>query len=457
MDHHLPSMASEAVDVENVQKEKHDLPIDGDKVDIGSCREDAFGNEEHAQVKYKTLKWWQCGLLMVAETVSLGVLALPSAIAALGLGPALGILIGLGGLATYTGYVTGQFKWRYPHVSSTADAGEVLMGRFGRELLFGSNILYLVFLMASHILTFTVAMNTITKHATCSIVFGVVGLVLSFLFALPRTLKGMTWLSAISFTSIMAALFLTIIAVGVQNDEKPVKAAVKTDLVTGFTAASNIVFTFATHNTFFTMMSELKEPREFPKSLAMLQGLDLSIYLVASVVIYRYAGEDVTSPALGSAGPLISRIAYGIALPTIVIAGVIISHIACKQIYIRLHAGTARIHTKDFVSVGSWVGIVGCLWIIAWIIAMSIPVFNSLLSLIVSLFASWFSFALPGIFWFWMNKGRWFASPRKILLSCINVLAIVVGLTLCGLGLYTSGKTIHDDPSSASFSCADNS
>lgn len=134
---------------------------------------------------------------MVAETVSLGVLALPSAIAGLGLAPALAILIGLGGLATYTGYVTGQFKWRYPHVSSAADAGEVLMGGFGRELLFGSNILYLIFLMASHVLTFTVAMNTISKHGTCSIVFGVVGMVLSFLFALPRTLKGMTWFSAI--------------------------------------------------------------------------------------------------------------------------------------------------------------------------------------------------------------------------------------------------------------------
>jgi hypothetical protein len=23
---------------------------------------DAFGNEESAEIKYKTLKWWQCGL-----------------------------------------------------------------------------------------------------------------------------------------------------------------------------------------------------------------------------------------------------------------------------------------------------------------------------------------------------------------------------------------------------------
>jgi hypothetical protein len=124
---------------------------------------------------------------MVAETISLGVLALPAAIGNLD----------LGAVATYTGYVIGQLKWKYPHISSAADAGQLIMGRFGRELLFWSNRMYLVFIMESHLLTFTVAMNTITKHATCSIVFGVVGLIVSFLLAIPRTLERMTWLSFI--------------------------------------------------------------------------------------------------------------------------------------------------------------------------------------------------------------------------------------------------------------------
>lgn len=43
----------------------------------------------------------------------------------------------------------------------------------------------------------------------------------------------------------------------------------------------------------------------------------MSLYIIASVVIYRYVGLEVTSPALGSAGPLIARIAYGVALPTV--------------------------------------------------------------------------------------------------------------------------------------------
>lgn len=74
-----------------------------------------------------------------------------------------------------------------------------------------------------------------------------------------------------------------------------------------------------------------------------------------------------------------------------------------------------------------------------------------------------------------MNFGDWVGSYRKVFLTGVNVLSVFVGVILvrliiiqdagisanidisqCGLGLYTSGKTIHDDPSSASFSCANN-
>jgi hypothetical protein len=39
---------------------------------------------------------------------------------------------------------------------------------------------------------------------------------------------------------------------------------------------------------------------------------------------------------------------------------------------------------RDWVAVSSWIGIAFGLWTIAWVIAEAIPVFNNLLSLIVS-------------------------------------------------------------------------
>ncbi|KAJ5559769.1 Amino acid transporter transmembrane [Penicillium frequentans] len=429
-----------------------------EKPDPAPLRQDAFGDEEHAEVKYKVLKWWQGGLLMVAETISLGILSLPAAVAGLGLVPSLIVIIGLGALASYTGMLIGQFKQRHPHISSMADAGEVLMGRFGRELLGTAQLLFLIFIMASHILTFTVAFNVITKHGTCTMVFGLVGMIISCFLSLPRTLAKVSWLSLVSFVSILSAVMITMIAVGIQNPGTVVHATIETNLVTGFMSAANIAFSYVSHNTFFTFIAELKDPNDFPKALALLQTVDMTLYIIASVVIYRYVGPAVTSPALGSAGPLISRIAYGVALPTIVIAGVINSHVAAKSIYIRIFAGTDRMHKRDWVAVGSWVGIAFVLWVVAWIIAMAIPVFSDLLTLITALFGSWFTFIFTGIFGLHMNQGLWFASPRKMLLTFLNCFSICVGLILCGLGLYTSGKSIHDNTSgSGSFSCADNS
>lgn len=61
----------------------------------------------------------------------------------------------------------------------------------------------------------------------------------------------------------------------------------------------------------------MKVPTDYPKTLYMLQGTNTSLYTIAAVVIYRYGGKGVASPALGSTGPLISKIAYGIAIPTV--------------------------------------------------------------------------------------------------------------------------------------------
>jgi hypothetical protein len=115
----------------------------------------------------------------------------------------------------------------------------------------------------------------------------------------------------------------------------------------------------------------------------MLQVVDTSLYIVTAMVIYRYAGPDVASPALSSAGPLMKKVAYGLAIPTVVIAGVVFGHVACKYIYVRIFRGSAHMHQNSFLAIGSWVAIALGVWVVAWVIAESIPVFNELLSLIV--------------------------------------------------------------------------
>lgn len=77
------------------------------------------------------------------------------------------------------------------------DAGQILFGPCGRILLEIAQLFLLIFVMASHILTGTILLNTITENAVCGIVFGVVSLVICFIGALPRTMARVYWLSLI--------------------------------------------------------------------------------------------------------------------------------------------------------------------------------------------------------------------------------------------------------------------
>jgi hypothetical protein len=152
------------------------------------------------------------------------------------------------------------------------DAGEVMfhpmgLARFGREFLGTAQLLFLIFVMGSHILTFSVMMDTVTDHGTCSIVFGIVGLIVSFICALPRTLRRVSWLSfacmyidtpstttslltITAFASILAALLITMIAIAIQRPgDGKVDATTTVSLSKGFLAVTNIVFAYGEYET----------------------------------------------------------------------------------------------------------------------------------------------------------------------------------------------------------------
>jgi amino acid permease len=446
----------------NLDEEKYGNADEGEPrgfdglANVSEGQGEVFGDETDKQVKYRTMEWWHAALVMIAETISLGILSLPSSMAGLGLVPGVILIIGLGAVSTYTGYVFWQFKMRFPHVHNIADVGEIFLGPIGRELGGLLQTIYLIFIMGSHLLTWTIALNTITNHATCTIVFSVIGLLLQAVLTIPRTLKSVSYLSIFAFISIFAAVMVTMVSVGVTRPDPTVYATVTTSFASAFSSVMNIIFAFGGHVAFFSFISELKDPRDFPKALYTLQIVNTSLYVIAAVVIYRFAGPGVASPALGSGSHLIRKITYGISIPTIVIAGVIYGHVASKYIYVRLFRGTRHLHERTLLSYGSWIGILFALWTVAWIIAESVPVFNNLVGLIAALFASWFTYGLAGFMWIYLNWGGLGKNWKKIALTVVNLLIFALGAASCGLGLYASGLAISQDKSGASWSCADN-
>lgn len=129
------------------------------------------------------------------------------------------------------------------------------------------------------------------------------------------------WITNASFISIvtLTATIATIISIGVQAlDHVESHATPEASFVDAFPAVTNIVFAYGMflYSTWCFLFdpsliwittsasqivsriySEMEDHRDIHKSLAMLQVMDATTYVVIGIVIYCHAGPDVASPA----------------------------------------------------------------------------------------------------------------------------------------------------------------
>lgn len=137
----------------------------------------------------------------MAETVSLGILSLPSVLATVGLVPGIILICVISALATYSGLLLAEFRKQYPFVQNFGDAVGLLgrsigMGGVFREVFGWAQTVVQVFLLGGHILMWTICMNTLTNSTVCTVAWAAIGMFVFSLFNIPRTLKYTSWMSA---------------------------------------------------------------------------------------------------------------------------------------------------------------------------------------------------------------------------------------------------------------------
>lgn len=93
-------------------------------------------------------------------------------------------------------------------------------------------------------------------------------------------------------------------------------------------AISAFVFAYAGAPAFFPIASEMENPRQYSTALLTCQAITTAMYVTVGCVVYYYCGSYVASPALGSAGPLLKKICYGIAIPGLLMSAVLCLHVS---------------------------------------------------------------------------------------------------------------------------------
>lgn len=343
------------------------------------------------QIKYKTLSWQLVAVLMIAEIVSNGMLSLPSSLAAVGIVPGLIIIIFLGIFATYTSWLLVKFKMRHPEVHNMGDAGYILFGPFGRELLAFGTVVFAIFATGGQLLAGQIAITSLSNGRICSLagagIYAAVTLVASF----PRTLDRLSWISVPSVISITIAGIIGMIGAGLHPVEpRDISITVPTNFYMAFVSITNPVFAYAGHFMFFIMMSEMKRPQDAMKAAYTLQGFATIFYALFAAVTYVYLGNTVLSPSFSSLQITWQKAAYGTALFNFWIAGSLYSHTASKLIFVRIFRHSRHLHSHTVLGWGTWTLLIILMNGIAFVLAVAVPIFNYLIGIAASLFAAWF-------------------------------------------------------------------
>ncbi|KAI5366205.1 Putative amino acid transporter, transmembrane domain-containing protein [Septoria linicola] len=430
--------------------------------------DDVFGTINEDGPNYKDVGWAGAAILMFKTQCGLGVLGIPGAFDVLGMIPGVIIILVIAFMTTWAAWMVGQFKLQHPGVYGIDDAGRLMAGRIGREFFFWAFVLHFTFLAASAMLSISIALNSLSVHGACTAIFVVVGALMGFLFGSIQTLGKVSFIAWAGVAGILTAIFTVTIAVGVQD--RPAAAPQEGLYVSnykivgaptfaeGISAVGTIVFAFSCLPAFFACHAEMRNPKHYTRSLCTAQGLLTVVYLIIGIVVYYYCGSYVASPALGSAGALMKRICYGIALPGLTASCMLFVHMPAKTIFMRFMRGTEHLTSNTPIHWMAWLGCTITITIVAYLIGSGIPVFDQLLSLVGALLATVTCFQPTGMMWLFDNFRRpernlnWWAGVIFSLFMIIGGTFITIG------GTYGAILGIVDSTDRTSpWSCADNS
>jgi Transmembrane amino acid transporter protein len=273
---------------------------------------------------------------------------------------------------------------------------------------------------------------------------------------MPRTFSALARIATFSaFFTFVSVLLATIFA-GVEPHPKgypkygePVVLAIPaagTTFVAGMNAFMNISYTFIGQITIPSFIAEMRNPKDFPKALWAVTIAEVILFSLVGSIVYAYTGTNYnTAPAFGSLGnEVYLKVSFSFMIPTLIFLGVLYASVSARFVFFRLFRGSNHMGNHTIIGWASWAGILACTWILAFIIAEVIPFFSDLLSLMSSLFDSFFGFIFWGVAYLRMRRadhGSSFWKVRGIrgfVGFVVNIILCIIGLFFLSAGTYVS-------------------
>lgn len=184
----------------------------------------------------------------------------------------------------------------------------------------------------------SIGLNSLSEHGACTAIFVAVACIVGFALASIQTLSKISWIAWVGLAGILSAIITLTISVGIQDrpSAAPQFGPWESDFelfkaprfAEAAAALSSLVFAYAGTPAYFNIVSEMKDHKEYFKALSLCQFVMTALYIAIGVVVYYYCGSYVASPALGSAGVLMKKVCYGLALPGLLASVILVTHVS---------------------------------------------------------------------------------------------------------------------------------
>lgn len=165
-----------------------------------------------------------------------------------------------------------------------------MFGPIGREIFGAFFWIYLTVIAGAGMIGISTALNALSTHGACTVIFVAVAAVVVVLIASTETLEKLGWLSWAGVACIMTSVITLVAAVSRQDRpsaapqtgpwDKGVVVIGHPSFVDAINAVATVFFSFAGSPYYFNVAAELRNPNHYNRSITASSIFTSSTYLI---------------------------------------------------------------------------------------------------------------------------------------------------------------------------------
>lgn len=451
----------------------------------------------------RTSHWFVCAGLLTSEIM--GAYLVPNSVAMLGYAPSNVMLV----ICFFMTLAAGGITWwifllfdspEYP-VKTFADIADILGGKFWKQLVIFLQVIAMILTAATSVIGAAEAVIILRTNRMCWVGLLVLLVGLQAIFGHIKQLSNLgkycLFVSFCNYINLFVQLgYVNGTEPNWENaknilglDQAPIMTygiAPDQTLVNRIVAISNISYVFAGSVVFPEIISELRRPWDFWKSMICAQTLIFCTYMIYGNFYYANQGQFANSPAVFGISDMSALKGLGfITFLTGFIQGIFYGHLSCKiayKNYLPLIFKRLKFNSKTGFLL--WSATCIAIWAIVFVIAAGVPQVSAVSSFTSALTMIPLTYVIPYIFHMWTlfvkgNAERIESYDASTLttsskdvsfktfisngfkenwaISTFYICLSLASLSFSALGLYGSVeymKVIFDTTAATSFACS---